>query len=231
MVKPRIIERLTPDEIELTAFAWVQKKLCPDGDIPDFSTRYPHRLESWLATPFQRLYGAPVYRSLYAKAAVLFYLLIKNHPFRDGNKRVAIATLLFFLRKQGKWINVELKDLFAFTKWVAESASKNRDIVLMTIEAYIRKHPPQVPMNREKLKAVRAHLASQNPLGIPPAIWRHRETGLYCATYGVQGTDEILTCVFNEDSDVSKLRVSGLDEDYIKDNRVMLEYVPVEDDP
>ncbi|MCK4849730.1 MAG: type II toxin-antitoxin system death-on-curing family toxin [Phycisphaerae bacterium] len=231
MAKPRIIDRLTPNEIKLAAFAWVREKLCPDGDIPDFSTRYPNRLESCLAVPFQRFYGEPIYRSLYAKASVLFYLLIKNHPFRDGNKRIAIATLLFFLHKHGKWINVELNELFEFTKWVAESASKDKDIVLMTIEAYIRKHPSEVPMNKEKLKAVRAHLASQNPLDIPPSIWRHRETGLYWATYEVQGTDKILACAFNEDSDISQLKASGLNEDYIRENHAMFDYVPVDDTP
>ena len=73
-------------------------------------------------------------------------------------------------------------------------------------------------MDNEKLKAVRTHLAGQDPVGIPPAIWRHEITGYYWATYEVQGTGKILACTFNEDSDISQLRVSGLVEDYIREN-------------
>ena len=44
------------------------------------------RLESAVATPRQTMFGQDLYPDLFSKAAILIYLLIKNHPFVDGNK-------------------------------------------------------------------------------------------------------------------------------------------------
>ena len=68
-----------------------------DEPIPDFSSRFDGILESCLAVPFQKYAGKDVYQGLVAKAARLFYLMVKNHPFKNGNKRIAITTLLTFL--------------------------------------------------------------------------------------------------------------------------------------
>jgi death-on-curing protein len=50
-------------------------------------------LESALAAPQQTTFGEDLYPDISAKAAILFYLLIKNHPFIDGNKRTAFTCL------------------------------------------------------------------------------------------------------------------------------------------
>ncbi len=42
------------------------------------------------------------WKEQYEQCASLFYGLIKNHPFHDGNKRTALLTCLFFLQKTGK---------------------------------------------------------------------------------------------------------------------------------
>ncbi|QQG42451.1 MAG: Fic family protein [Candidatus Giovannonibacteria bacterium] len=44
-------------------------------------------LESCLATPFHSFGGKSAYKGLIGKASMLFYLLVKNHPFQNGNKR------------------------------------------------------------------------------------------------------------------------------------------------
>ena len=54
-------------------------------------------LESALAAPFQTFGGQELYPSLLDKAARLCYGLAKNHPFRDGNKRSAVHSMLVFL--------------------------------------------------------------------------------------------------------------------------------------
>ena len=139
MAKPRIAEGLTLAEVEYIAFALAREKLAFDEPIPPFSTRYPNILESCLATPFQRFYGITAYPSVFAKSSILFYLLIKNHPFQNGNKRIAVTTLFVFLHKHNKWLNATLEELYKFTKWVAESDPQSKDFVVMAIEAYIRK--------------------------------------------------------------------------------------------
>ena len=54
-------------------------------------------LESAISVPFQSYGGVPLYSSIYEKAARLCYGLAKNHPFIDGNKRIAIHSMLVFL--------------------------------------------------------------------------------------------------------------------------------------
>ncbi len=58
-------------------------------------------LESALSAPFQSFGGADVYPSLQQKAARLCYGLVKNHPFVDGNKRIAAHAMLLFLALNG----------------------------------------------------------------------------------------------------------------------------------
>jgi death on curing protein len=54
-------------------------------------------LESALFQPQQTWNGCFQYRTVYDKAAILLYAMIKNHPFIDGNKRMALTTTTVFL--------------------------------------------------------------------------------------------------------------------------------------
>ena len=68
-------------EVEYLSFRLAREIMDFNEPIPDFSTRFPNVLESCLATPFQRLYKKDAYPTFIGKASVLFYLMIKNHPF------------------------------------------------------------------------------------------------------------------------------------------------------
>ena len=54
-------------------------------------------LESAIHAPFQGFDGIPIYEDVFEQAARICYGLAKNHPFVDGNKRVAIHSMLVFL--------------------------------------------------------------------------------------------------------------------------------------
>lgn len=54
------------------------------------------RLQSAIYLPMQ-----PYYRTVYDKAACLFRSLVKNHPLKDGNKRLGVVALDVFLRTNG----------------------------------------------------------------------------------------------------------------------------------
>ncbi|MFQ5848012.1 MAG: type II toxin-antitoxin system death-on-curing family toxin [Candidatus Methylomirabilales bacterium] len=131
---------ITVSDVEYLAFRLAKEHLSFNEPIPDFSTRFPHILESCVLTPFQTFSGKALYRSLIAKAGILFYLMIKNHPFQNGNKRIAITTLLVFLLSNGKWIHVDTQELYNFTVWVAQSPSPFKDQVVDAIQKFIRKH-------------------------------------------------------------------------------------------
>ena len=131
---------ITLSDVEYLAFRLAKEHLSFDEPIPNFSTRFPNILESCVLTPFQTFSGKALYPSLVTKASVLFYLLIKNHPFQNGNKRIAITTLLVFLLFNGKWIRVNTQELYNFTVWVAQSPSSFKDQVVDAIQKFIRKH-------------------------------------------------------------------------------------------
>ena len=85
---------LSVQYIEEVAYQLAKEAMEWNEPIPDFNTRFPNILERCLAAPRQRFYP-----TLLSKAGILFYLMIKNHPFQNGNKRIAMVTLLSFLFK------------------------------------------------------------------------------------------------------------------------------------
>ena len=131
---------ITIADVEYLAFRLAKEHLSFDEPIPDFSTRFPNSLESCVLTPFQRFSGKSLYPTLVAKASILFYLMIKNHPFQNGNKRIAITTLLTFLYGNNKWLKADNQELYNFTVWVAQSPAQLKDHVVAGIQKFIRDH-------------------------------------------------------------------------------------------
>ena len=127
-------------EVEKVAFYLARELLSFDEAIPDFATRFPYVLESCLAVPFQRFAQKSLYPDLPSQAAILFYLLIKNHPFQNGNKRIAITTLLYFLYKNQKWLQADTKKLYNFAVWVAESLTELKADTLSAANRFIKKY-------------------------------------------------------------------------------------------
>jgi death-on-curing family protein len=135
-----MIKILTVKEIEYIAFKLARELLTFNEPIPDFSTRFPNILESCLAAPFQSFSKKQLYKGLVEKASILFYLMIKNHPFQNGNKRIAMTTLLVFLYKNKKWIKVDTQELYNFTIWVAQSPPRLKDETVKATEKFIKMH-------------------------------------------------------------------------------------------
>lgn len=101
-----------------------------DEPIPAFHTRSPGKLESCLAEPFQTFGGTLLHKGFARKAAVLFYLVIKNHCFSNGNKRMAVALTGVFFYINKRWLDVDAKALYNVARSVAESSPKIRDEVV-----------------------------------------------------------------------------------------------------
>ena len=131
---------ITVKEVEYIAFRLAREHMSFNEPIPDFSTRFQNTLESCLVTPFQRFSGKSLYPSMVSKASILLYLMIKNHPFQNGNKRIAITTLLVFLYNNNKWLKVDTQGFYNFTVWVAQSPAELKDEVVMGIEKFIKSH-------------------------------------------------------------------------------------------
>ena len=134
------MKQITVTEVEYLSHRLAKELFKFNEPIPDFTTRFPHRLESCLATPFLEFAKSSFYPTLVSKASILFYLMIKNHPFQNGNKRIAITTLLVFLAKNKKWLVADPEELYKFTIWIAESFALSKDGTVQAIEKFISSH-------------------------------------------------------------------------------------------
>jgi death on curing protein len=134
------MKKITLQEVEFVAFELAREILSFDEPIPDFSTRFPNALESCLAVPFQTFGGNSLYPTLIDKASILFYLMIKNHPFQNGNKRIAITVLLVLLHKNSKWLKVDTQELYNFTMWITQSPAKLKAETVKAISRFLKEY-------------------------------------------------------------------------------------------
>jgi len=132
-------------EAEYVAHRLVVEMMNYDEPVADFSTRYPHKLESCLETPFQEFDGRQLYPTLYDKASVLFYLVIKNHPFENGNKRMAVMLMIYFLLLNKKWVNTTPDNLYDVALTVARSDPKQMNTMLEALRIVMDQEVVDLP--------------------------------------------------------------------------------------
>lgn len=136
----RTIKRINLADVEYTAFQLAKKFMEWSEPIPEFETRFPNKLESCIETPFQTFDKKSLYKGLTGKSSILFYLMIKNHPFQNGNKRIAITTLILFLVQNSKWLSTSNDDIYRFACRVAESRPEERTETMNLINSFIEKN-------------------------------------------------------------------------------------------
>ncbi len=124
------LKKLSVADVEYVAFRLAKELMEWDEPIPAFETRFPEKLESAIAAPFLTFGGKDLYKGLQGKASALFYFMIKDHPFQNGNKRIAVATLFDFLFSNRKWLQVSNNEVYSFAKFVAESDPLSKDVTL-----------------------------------------------------------------------------------------------------
>jgi len=81
----------------------------------------------------QTMFGEQLYQSREIKAAHLLYLVIKDHPFADGNKRIAAFLFLLYLRQEEIALDISDATLTALTLLIAESLPANKDLLVRLI--------------------------------------------------------------------------------------------------
>jgi death on curing protein len=86
----------------------------------------PNMIQSAIAQPSMTFDGIDLYPSLEEKAAALAYSIIRNHGFRDGNKRVGMASIDLILAGNGHWLNATVDEV-AETGFAVADGSMNRD--------------------------------------------------------------------------------------------------------
>ena len=92
-------------------------------------------LESAVARPRATFDGVDLYPTLFDRAAALMESLALNHPFMDGNKRVAITAAALYLRRNGYQLVADNAELEHFTMAVVMGQAPLAQIV-----AWFRNH-------------------------------------------------------------------------------------------
>ncbi len=100
---------------------------------------------SSIATIYQTFDGAELYPSVEEKAAMLLYLVVKNHSFSDGNKRIAAFLFLWFLSGSGILYKpdgtplIGNNTLVALTLMIAESRPDEMEVMIKVVVNLINK--------------------------------------------------------------------------------------------
>lgn len=105
-------------------------------------------LESAIAAPRATYGGESVFVDAIEIAAAYLFYLCRNHPFVDGNKRVALATCLVFVRLNGMTAQPDGPEWEAFV--LDLSASRiDRDATTARLRRLVRPRPgPRTPSRR-----------------------------------------------------------------------------------
>lgn len=100
-----------------------------------FAVERDKGLESIIGNIYQSFERQDIYRSVEEKGANFLYLIVKNHVFVDGNKRIAATLFIYFLNfygilyKDGSQI-IDNNTLAALTLLIAESNPKEKDVII-----------------------------------------------------------------------------------------------------
>ena len=111
-----------------------------------FGNEKDSSFKSSVNTIYQTFDGKELYPSIEEKAAMFLYLVVKNHSFSDGNKRIAAFLFLWFLeknrilyKKNGQKL-IENNTLVALTLLIAESKSEEKDMMQKVVVNLINKN-------------------------------------------------------------------------------------------
>ena len=111
-----------------------------------FANEKDQSFHSSINTIYQTFDGKELYPSIEEKAAMLLYLVTKNHSFTDGNKRIAAFLFLWFLEKNSILYKqngsrlIENNTLVALTLMIAESRTEEKDMMVKVVVNLINKN-------------------------------------------------------------------------------------------
>lgn len=115
------------------------------GESILFGNEKDDSFKSSIGQIYQTFDGEELYPSVEEKAAMLLYLVTKNHSFSDGNKRIAATLFLWFLQNNGILYNTDkskrISDgtLVALTLMIAESRTEEKSMMVKVVVNLINK--------------------------------------------------------------------------------------------
>lgn len=133
---------ISDEKITYKDCMFIIESLKNDFDSDIFALERNKGLESIINNIYQTFGGEDVYRSIEEKAANFLYMVVKNHVFIDGNKRIAATLFIYFLfvynilYKDDKQI-IDNNALAALTILIAESNPKEKEIIIDLVKKII----------------------------------------------------------------------------------------------
>ena len=116
------------------------------GYSPLFGNEKDDSFKSSIGQIYQTFDGVDLYPSVEEKAAMLLYLVTKNHSFSDGNKRIAATLFLWFMNNNGILYRedgtkrIADSTLVALTLMIAESRTQEKDVMVKVVVNLINKN-------------------------------------------------------------------------------------------
>ena len=116
------------------------------GSSELFGNEKDDSFKSSIGQIYQTFDGVELYPSVEEKAAMLLYLVTKNHSFSDGNKRIAATLFLWFMNNNGILYRedgskrIADNTLVALTLMIAESRTEEKDVMVKVVVNLINKH-------------------------------------------------------------------------------------------
>lgn len=110
-----------------------------------FANEKDYSFKSSIGQIYQTFGGEELYPSVEEKAAMLLYLVVKNHSFSDGNKRIAAMLFLWFLNNNHVLYaddghkRIADNTLVALTLMIAESRTEEKDVMVKVVVNLINK--------------------------------------------------------------------------------------------
>ena len=110
-----------------------------------FGNEKDDSFKSSIGQIYQTFDGVDLYPSVEEKAAMLLYLVTKNHSFSDGNKRIAATLFLWYMQNNGILYNsdgskrISNGTLVAITLMIAESRPEEKDVMVKVVVNLINK--------------------------------------------------------------------------------------------
>ena len=95
-------------------------------------------LESAVNTPFQTFGRVDLYPSIFDKAARLCYGLAKDHPFRDGNKRTALHSMLVYLGVHDIYLRYDATTMEEIIISIADGSMSADELALWLENNHVR---------------------------------------------------------------------------------------------
>ena len=144
------IDKITPEESFRATYEGAMREIERlrerFGGSVLFGNEKDDSFKSSIGQIYQTFGGEELYPSVEEKAAMLLYLVTKNHSFSDGNKRIAATLFLWFLNGNHILYNADgskrLADstLVALTLMIAESKTEEMEVMVKVVVNLINKN-------------------------------------------------------------------------------------------